>query len=883
MKIISCYISSFGKIKDKAFDFSDGINVFREENGWGKTTFANFLKDMFFGIPYNARKKEFTEREHFMPWDETSFGGSLVFSEDDKIYRIERTFGKKDKEDTFKLYDETTGLESDDYSENLGEELFQIDRDSFERTVFFPQNALSTGMTSSMNAKLGDLSSARNDINKFDTALQKLSEAKKKYTSAGKTNPGKFTQIKKEIREAREAQDKLPILDEAYNKQKDLLAERRNDLTTLEAEKQDIAAKITRQSLREQKLGEIKAKENAHEKTEKELQELSDFFKHDVPSDDDISDIENKEREAEGLKQKLDQITSTNVSPEKKVQLNKLFPVGELSDEEMQSLRDDEARIRELKAKSSEMALSSDDVKKLKDLRSFFSRHVPTDDEISTMQTLGNALSKYDGKILTLREQYEDAKKKEDEFENTRKREKSGITMLFIILAIISFAAAGTFLVLKYIFFAAGFLAITAVFAILAFIFSKKAKSDYENEKKALKKKSDDAFEAFTEARQEKEGSINDLKAVLSNYLVTPTLDFQDMINEIRDNANLLKVLSEEEKKHIENSSALLDELSNTTIKLNSHLSSFAEVYGLDPTSGDNAHKIISMLSEDRLLYQRVKTEERERKNYSTELSIKERTVSVFIKKYIAEPSEKAIDDISVIREKKINYETAKKRLASEEEDLEQIVLPEDEQVSVKELQEKEAEIDKKISELHHILEQEQQTLDKDSEEYGNVQDTADTLNALLEESAELDKRYSIIDKAETYLTKAKENFLARYMNPIRTALKKYLSFIDEDYDDRNEQINLDMDLKISIVSSGQTHEANYLSGGQSDLSNLAVRFALLDVLFTNEKPVLVLDDPFVNLDERKISSAERLLKNAAADYQIIYFTCHESRALNIG
>lgn len=883
MKIISCYISSFGKIKDKSFDFTDGINVFHEENGWGKTTFANFLKDMFFGIPYNARKKEFTEREHFMPWDFSSFGGSLVFTENGKTYRIERVFGKKDKEDTFKLYDENTGIESSDYSSNIGEELFQVDRDSFERTVFFPQNALSTDMTPSMNAKLGDLSSAKDDINKFDTALKILTDAKKKYTSTGKTNPGKFTSIRKEIRNAREASDKLPILDEAYNKQKDLLSERRNDLISLENEKKDIAGKIARQSLREQKLGEIKAKETAHEKTKEELKELTDFFRHDVPSDDDIADIEKKEREAEGLKQKLDQITSTNVTSEKRAQLNNLFPIGELSDEEMQSLRDDEARIRELKAKSSEMALSSDDVKKLKDLRSFFSRHIPTDDEITTMQTLSNALSKYDGKIQTLRDQYEEAKKKEDEFENSKKREKNGIIMLFIILAIISFVAAGGFLALKYIFFAAGFLALTAAFAILAFIFARKAKSDYDNEKNALKKKSDDAFDALSDARQEKEGSINDLKAVLSNYLVTPTLDFQDMINEIRDNANLLKVLSEEEKKHIENSSALLDELSNTTLKLNSHLSSFAEVYGMDPTSGDNAHKIISMLSEDRLLFKRVKTEDREKNNYSTELSIKERAVSVFIRKYISEPSEKAIDDISVIREKRINYETIKKRFASEEEELLNIVLPEDEKISVNELQEREAEIDRKISDLHHILEQEQLTLDKDSEEYGNVQDAADNLSSLLEENEELEKRYSIIDKAETYLTKAKENFLARYMRPIRTSLKKYISLIDEDYDVRNEKISLDMDLNVSVVSSGQTHDSGYLSGGQADLSNLAVRFALLDVLFTNEKPVLVLDDPFVNLDEKKIAAAEELLKKAAAEYQIIYFTCHESRALHIG
>lgn len=64
------------------------------------------------------------------------------------------------------------------------------------------------------------------------------------------------------------------------------------------------------------------------------------------------------------------------------------------------------------------------------------------------------------------------------------------------------------------------------------------------------------------------------------------------------------------------------------------------------------------------------------------------------------------------------------------------------------------------------------------------------------------------------------------------------------------------------------------------DLSNLSVRFALLDVLFPNEKPVLILDDPFVNLDAKKIDAARKLIRKEAEDFQIIYFTCHESRAV---
>ena len=61
----------------------------------------------------------------------------------------------------------------------------------------------------------------------------------------------------------------------------------------------------------------------------------------------------------------------------------------------------------------------------------------------------------------------------------------------------------------------------------------------------------------------------------------------------------------------------------------------------------------------------------------------------------------------------------------------------------------------------------------------------------------------------------------------------------------------------------------------------LCARFALVDVLYRKEQPVILLDDPFTNLDEDKIDRALRLLTEIARERQIIYFTCHESRMPN--
>jgi uncharacterized protein YhaN len=56
------------------------------------------------------------------------------------------------------------------------------------------------------------------------------------------------------------------------------------------------------------------------------------------------------------------------------------------------------------------------------------------------------------------------------------------------------------------------------------------------------------------------------------------------------------------------------------------------------------------------------------------------------------------------------------------------------------------------------------------------------------------------------------------------------------------------------------------------------MRFALVDAMYPVEKPFLVLDDPFVNLDEEKMEHGTHLLKQISSEYQILYFTCHESR-----
>ena len=54
---------------------------------------------------------------------------------------------------------------------------------------------------------------------------------------------------------------------------------------------------------------------------------------------------------------------------------------------------------------------------------------------------------------------------------------------------------------------------------------------------------------------------------------------------------------------------------------------------------------------------------------------------------------------------------------------------------------------------------------------------------------------------------------------------------------------------------------------------------AMVDAMYKEEKPFIIFDDSFVNLDKERLEGGFKFLKELEKEYQIIYFSCHESRA----
>ena len=88
----------------------------------------------------------------------------------------------------------------------------------------------------------------------------------------------------------------------------------------------------------------------------------------------------------------------------------------------------------------------------------------------------------------------------------------------------------------------------------------------------------------------------------------------------------------------------------------------------------------------------------------------------------------------------------------------------------------------------------------------------------------------------------------------------------------------MDADFNVHLLAEGEERNTELLSAGYRNLVELARRMAFIDAMYEEEKPFILLDDPFINLDPAKVGGGMRFLEAIARDHQVIYFTCHESR-----
>ena len=80
------------------------------------------------------------------------------------------------------------------------------------------------------------------------------------------------------------------------------------------------------------------------------------------------------------------------------------------------------------------------------------------------------------------------------------------------------------------------------------------------------------------------------------------------------------------------------------------------------------------------------------------------------------------------------------------------------------------------------------------------------------------------------------------------------------------------------FLSDESYRSAEVLSRGEKDRVSLARSLSLLGAMPGENRPPLLLDDPFLSYDDAHLEIALTALTRLAKDYQIIYLTCSHSR-----
>lgn len=761
MRLLNCQIENFGKLHELSLDFRDGLNVFLRENGFGKSTLAAFIRVMFYGLSGERKAQDSdNERKKYRPWQGGSFGGSLSFAlETGKCYRITRHFGERKGQDQFMLYDAETNLPSKDYSERIGEELFHIDETSFRRTCFIGQQALETGVTSEINARIGNVSEDPEDMNRYAEVIGQLKDEINALSPARRTGAIFKKRLELEelkagcagreaeeqqavdgaaaLHQARETKQRLQSVLESTNRrlvqqsqQQDAIRDRM-EYDRLCAARSESVTRLLEQERRY--LGasfDTLSGEQRAQQLQRELRRLQETFRSGLPS----------EAEMRGAEKRLGRIAW-------------------LAD-----------RIAGLEQQGGRRRRKASPQKSAQQARAFAGLL------LSLLLLVGvYCLLHFSGNILP------------------------GVVLL-------------------------GLAALALLLSIGRFVRSTGAKSEDQERMATMQNMSVE----FARLNQE-------VNRFLGRFY--PEMDYSAASDD--------RVVTED------------DDAGGEYID----------------RRHPNRAALLRRLGTDMLAYSRLT----DIRTLAIELSKRQQAQAAFEQSHDMEPL-RAIRRPAEAAESLAALSQQMQTLRAQMEELD---------ARIQQLSSQQEMSERRLAELYEMERHAQQAI---------------------EELAAMEQRYHLLTLVRDHLTKARNDFTKQYMDPMMDAFTKYYRILANASDatlaitpggtvpettspmpapagsvalvssQPTIPFRMDADFNVHLLAEGEERNTELLSAGYRNLVELARRMAFIDAMYEEEKPFILLDDPFINLDPPKVEGGMRFLEAIARDHQVLYFTCHESR-----
>ena len=895
----------YGKLKDFNVNLDEGINIVYGENEAGKSTMQSFISNSLYGIS-NKRSKDIrqNDRAKLLPFGEGSAAGEIGLNVDGRSVIISRTFGTTKKDDTVKAVDGITGEEDSTLSFDApGEKILNISRSSFNNTLFINQlgSTVTKAKDDEIMTKITALFQAGDEEVSYDKSITKLNEMKKLITTSRKS--GKLDMMKARLSSLLEEKHKRMLLSQENvdDEMKHIDLQEHREFLLKEIKKLELYKKYMKKTKLEKEYKDIisylkksqqlkKDKENVDKELSYSEGEITLANIEDIKDElDNIEEIKNILEEKENMKQKL-----ISEMDDKESIIDNLAVFNDLPEDIEQKIIKVNIENNELKKRLATIEEIKSSILSInKDLEKYNLSREQNMYLTKRRHDIDEMLKEYEAELRSL----ESLMTNSTSIGTKTKSDVAGFTMISRMLcaAAVSLSLIAVFIISKK--------SLMNIMSMLMIIASLSSIAAFVVIKRKLDKMKLDlaAAVSYEKSVSEKKENIEFLEDNIDE--ICSQLDISDykelmMLLKKFDRIQIDMGILNEKKRDKENFLSSLDE-NNTIAKLKENqkavqfLLTTTKSHSIDDFV-DKFHEFNDVKAEIKLLYGRIdsikREADREKEIYSKKYqTLKNKLNSMRI---YAESYEEIMDSLSSIKEKinlkheleislKNTVDTYKVLLQDRdisriEEEVKQFI---DNDISYS--YESEDEIEREIKEKNNDLIETEKNLKDVENNIKNIFLTNRDLNVIEEEILNVKDKIETeeanlcaIETASEVITESFKEMQKNFGPVINKSVGKYMSALT---DDKYQKVKVSENYSITLRNGDDSlMQAEYLSNGTWDQIYLALRLSFIDLIFGDTKVPIILDEAFVQYDDKRMQKALELLYSMKEKRQIIIFTCQK-------
>ncbi len=861
MKILEVSIDRFGVLSSCQEKFSSSFNCILQDNGTGKTTLANFILAMLFGME-GLRKtdKNLKDRGRYAPWEGGKYGGVLEIEKDGTVYRIERTFDPSSPSgDLLTVYNKNEGMKKEEWQEEPGVRLLGMSKGAFLRTAYLSGKGKEEESAEDLLPRLNKSINGTEQSYAYERAMEIL-DKERKFLRADKGKKGRLEELDKEIDKALRERSLCEISARNAEETEKFLSKKKDELQKIE-KTLSLYAAYQKALLIKQTYKDL------FQKAQNATKALEEFYMINQKERADSTTMQQCKEALKVLHFSRAALEKNPLDPDEERELSSLEALFEKHSPTLEEIDGISRRLSDIEKEKrtiTECRNAEEQVlDRFKKLEERFHGSVPTEKETEELSFL---CADYE----TARREREIRLEKLTESMANRKPFPGILTILLGIFGILSLFCGILLPIFNLPFtlpLAIGGIACFAA-SVCLFIFKDRNRSPHPHQN----------------AEDPTEIKLRELRTALAEKLALFQYDTENL-------PTAFATLCEDRKEYLSDKEFLTTNKKRKDAceeRLSENLSKIQAFFDLYPLlkQEENDQKLTSLKNAS-LRYTALQTilkRNTEEKSAAKEqadnaTALLEKLLSPFGHKIKEGEEEEAVEDEKQLQSEEIRLkDTEKIRQEAAEEYLKNNPLPDNlpdflpDEKTYEEASAKKAVLEATIAHSEQKLREESRSAE-------HLEEWESSVEQLKKEKAESTKKYAVLCRTKELLERAELRLINRYTEPIRKAYIRYAEKIDPDLFKGLHVIPEDLSLRFE--REGELRKSENFSSGFRALSEICLRLSILENVYTNALPFLILDDPFVYLDDRNAAKALEALKDLSSKTQILYLTCHSSRSLN--